>query len=438
MRIKKYLWIFALLLILSFSILQEASFAKQPEENISPKPLTKEDIFDELEIFADALTLINANYVDEVSSNDMIYGALEGMLSSLDSHSSFLTPDELNEIQTETRGEFGGIGIKVTMRDKVLTIVSPLEGTPACKAGVKPGDKIIKIDDKSTKDFTLDDVVNKLRGAPGTEVTLTILREGEDKLMNFLIKRAMIKIKSVKPPLVLNDDVGYLRIVEFQQYTSLDLNRAMKALLKKKIKFLILDVRSNPGGLLTSAVSVSEKFLEKDSPIVSTRGRIEQQNMDFKSNALKPYAAFPMAVLINKGSASASEIVAAALRDNKRAVIVGETSFGKGSVQTVIPMKDKSALRLTTSYYYTPSGKVIHEKGLTPDLEVKFISQKHKEEEDGESLEEEKEESDQKVKDYTPEQEKKLTLERLENDNQVQQAIELIKDRERYESLINK
>lgn len=434
MRLKGFLRT-CLILLLIFVTSTGLSFGKQPEEKICPKPLAKEDIFEELEIFADAITLINANYVEEVKPKDIIYGALDGMLSSLDSHSSFLTPKELEEMRTETRGEFGGIGIKVTMRDKVLTVVSPLEDTPAHKVGLEPGDKIIRIDDESTKDYNLDDVVTKLRGIPGTEVKLTIMREGEDRFLNFLIKRAMIKLKSVKPPLVLDANIGYLRIAEFQQYTSLDLNRAMKQLRKQKIKGLILDLRSNPGGLLSSAVSVSEKFLEKNTPIVSTKGRIEQQDMEFVSGAFRPYTGFPMAVLINKGSASASEIVAAALRDNKRAVIVGEKSFGKGSVQTVIPMKDKSALRLTTSLYYTPSGKIIHEKGIIPDVEVEWIRPEEKE--TGEAKDkEEKKKPEAKEEKYSPEKEKELLLARLKEDNQVQAAIELLKDNERYESLL--
>jgi len=242
-----------------------------------------------------------------------------------------------------------------------------------------------------------------MRGVPGSEVKLVIIREGEKKLLDFTIKRAIIKIKSIKEAKMLNGKIGYIRIADFQQKTARDLDKSLKQLLKKRMKYFILDLRNNPGGLLDSAISVSEKFLKKGKLIVYTRGRIEQQTADFKSGAFRPYTSFPMVILVNKGSASASEIVAGALADNRRAVIVGGRTFGKGSVQTVIPMKDGSALRLTTSLYYTPSGKVIHKKGIAPDLEVEIT------------------ESDIEEK----------------RDSQLQAAIELLKDRERYKGLLN-
>jgi len=400
---KKVLFIQAILIITLILLLPDNLFCKQPTDEASTDPLTKEDIFFELELFADAVTLIDANYVKDVKPKEMIYGALDGMLSSLDSHSGFLTPEEFKELRTDAIGEFGGLGIKVTIRDNVLTVVSPLEDTPAHKAGIMPGDKIIRVDNESTKNFTLDDAVKRLRGLPGSEVKLVIIREGEKKLLDFTIKRAIIKIKSIKEAKMLKDKIGYIRIADFQQRTVRDLDRSLKQLLKKRMKYLILDLRNNPGGLLDSAVSVSEKFLKKGKLIVYTRGRIEQQKADFKSGAFRAYINFPMVILVNKGSASASEIVAGALADNQRAVIVGEATFGKGSVQTVIPMKDGSALRLTTSLYYTPSGKVIHKKGITPDLEVEITESDIKEKRDG----------------------------------QLQAAIELLKNRERYKELLN-
>ena len=409
------------IILLSFTCIS-VSFAsdKEAEESSDIKPLSKEDIFYELGLFADAITMINSNYVEEVEPKAMVYGALEGMLPSLDSHSSFLTPEEFKEIQSDAMGEFGGLGIKVTVRDGILIVVSPLADTPAYKAGVLPGDRIIGIDGESTKDFTLDDVVKKLRGTPGTSVTLTIMRDNEDRLKEFKIKRALIKIKSIKDALIIEDGIGYIRIAEFQVRTAPDLDKAVRRLLKKKMKALILDVRNNPGGLLDSAVLVSEKFLKKGDVIVSTKARIKQQNMIFKSEAFRPYLDFPIAVMINRGSASASEIVAGALRDNKRAIIVGQKSFGKGSVQTVIPMNDGSALRLTTSFYYMPSGDIIHEKGVMPDIEV--ISEVEISDEDAEERKEKK----------------RSNLKKLREDKQIVSAIEILKDKERYQSIINK
>lgn len=410
----RYIFILLAVLFIGYSL----SFGKEPPDKTPPQPLSKEDIFDELELFADAITLINANYVEEVKPKDMIYGALDGMLLSLDSHSSFLEPDEYKELTTETRGEFGGVGIKITVRDKLLTVISPLEGTPADKAGILPGDKIIKIDDEPAKEFNLDDAMKKLRGVPGTKVKLTIMREGQDSLKEFELRRAIIRIRSVKDMAMLEGGIGYVRIADFQQHTATDLEKAIKRLIKQNLKALILDLRNNPGGLLDTSISVSEKFLEKGEAIVSTKSRIEQQNAVFKSRAYKPYLNFSLVILVNKGSASAAEIVAGALRDNKRAVILGKTTFGKGSVQTVIPMKDGSAVRLTTSQYLTPSGDIIHNKGIVPDIEVEF------------SAPETEDETDSK----RPERE--LLMKRLKQDNQVQAAIELLKDKQRYLTLI--
>jgi len=413
---KKYISIFIIsisCLLLTFS----ATFAKEPSDELQTKKLAKEDVFSDLELFADAMVLISANYVKDVESREMIYGALDGMLLSLDSHSSFLRPEDFKELRTDTKGEFGGLGIKITLRDKVLTVVSPLEGTPAYEAGILPKDRVIKIGDESTKDFTLDDAVKRLRGLPGSKVKLTILREGEDELKEFELKRAIIKIKSVKDALVLRRGIGYIRIADFQQNTPRDFDKALSKLIKKRIRGLILDLRNNPGGLLSSSVAVAEKFLKRGDMIVSTRGRIKQQEGQFKSRSFKPHSKFPIAVLQNKGSASASEIVAGALRDNKRALIVGEKSFGKGSVQTVIPLNDGSALRLTTSYYYTPSGAIIHEKGISPDIESDILDE------------------DSKI---TKEELRKLSVKnRLLKDGQVLAALEIIQDQKRYTGILS-
>ncbi len=330
----------------------------------------KDDIFKEVELFADSLTVVQTEYVEEPKPKDLIYGALKGMLASLDPHSQFMDPDTYNELKIDTEGKFGGIGIEITLKDGVLTVVTPIEDTPAWKAGIKANDHIVKINDVITRDITLTDAVKKMRGKPGELVVITVLRESEKKLLDFKIVRDYIKIKDIKEARILEDGIGYIRIVEFRENTPQDITAALDNLKKQNMTALILDLRNNPGGLLDSAVHVAGKFIEKGKKIVYTKGRKQSQNLEFFSNASKPYTDFPMVVLINDGSASGSEIVAGCLQDYKRAVIVGVKSFGKGSVQTVIPLSDGSALRLTTSKYFTPSGKVIHGKGVIPDIVV--------------------------------------------------------------------
>jgi len=413
MRKRSLLYI---IVIAIYIFISSFSLAKEPSDEPETKKLSKEDIFNELELFADAIVIVNANYVKDLESKDMIYGALSGMLSSLDSHSSFLRPEDFRELRTETIGEFGGLGIKITLRDGVLTVVSPLEGTPAFEAGILPEDRILKVGDEPTKDFTLDDAVKRLRGAPGSEVSLTIMREGEDALKEFKLKRAIIKIESIKDALLLKKRIGYIRIADFQKHTARDFEKALRSLIKKRMKGLIVDLRNNPGGLLSASVSIAEKFLKRGDLIVYTKGRIKQQKGDFKSRSFRPYSSFPIAVLQNKGSASASEIVAGALRDNQRAVIVGEKSFGKGSVQTVIPMNDGSALRLTTSYYYTPSGAIIHEKGIMPDVEVKVSP-------------DEPSKDNKEISKLSPRK-------RLLQDGQVLAALDLLQDKKRYTGIL--
>ena len=406
----------ALLILISHSLSTALAVEDSLNNELAESFLTKEDIFYELGLFADAITLVGADYVKEVTAKEMIYGALDGMISSLDSHSSFLTPEEYIDLKTDTFGEFGGLGIKVTLRDNTLTVVSPLDGTPAYKAGIISGDRILKIDNKSTKDFTLDDAVKVLRGIPGTRVKLTIIREQESNLREFTIRRAVIRIKSIKDALIIDDNIGYVKISDFQKRTGLDFSKALKRLIKKGMKALIIDLRNNPGGLLDASVAVSEVFLKESDIVVSIKGRDKHKDNIYRSDSLKPYLDFPIVVLINKGSASASEIVASALRDNKRALIVGEKSFGKGSVQTVMPMKDGSAIRLTTSYYHTPSGAIIHEKGVIPDITMALEAPVLP---DGEFVK------------------KKISIEEsLEKDNQVGEAIKLLKDKTRYKSLL--
>jgi carboxyl-terminal processing protease len=328
----------------------------------------KDDLYRQVELFSDSLAIIDSEYVEDTKPKDLIYGALKGMISSLDPHSSFLTPDDYKELKVETEGRFGGLGIEITIKDGLLTVVSPIEDTPAWKAGLKPNDRIVKINNELTRDMTLTDAVKKLRGNPGEQVIITILRESEKKLLEFKIIREIIKIKDVKEARILEDGIGYIRLVEFRENTLPEFNSAMEKLKKDGMTSLILDLRNNPGGLLDQAVDIAEKFVEKGKMVVYTKGKKSSQSMEFLSRTDKPITNLAMVVLINEGSASASEIVAGCLQDYKRAIIMGVKSFGKGSVQTLIPLSDGSALRLTTSKFYTPSGKVIHGKGVTPDI----------------------------------------------------------------------
>ncbi len=328
------------------------------------------DIYPELELFADALSAIESDYVDEVKPKDLIYGALQGMLGTLDDHSQFLDPDTYNEMRVETEGKFGGLGIEIAIRDELLTIVSPIDDTPAWKAGLQAGDRIVKIDGELTRGITLTEAVKKLRGEPGSEVTLTVLRESERELLDIAVTRAIITIQSIKDVKILEDGIGYIRLAEFQEQTPNDLNAAIERLVQDGMDSLILDLRNNPGGLLDVAVVVSEAFLERGQMVVSTQGRRSNQNLEFRVRNSRGHVEEPMVVLVNGGSASGSEIVAGAVQDNHRGIIVGEKTFGKGSVQTIIPLRDGSALRLTTSKYFTPSGRCIHGLGIDPDVVV--------------------------------------------------------------------
>lgn len=331
----------------------------------------KNDLYRQLEIFSDALSLIQEEYVDEPKSQDLIYGALKGMLSSLDPYSEFLDAERFNELKVETEGKFGGIGIEIVLKDNLLTVVTPIEDTPAWKAGVKAGDRIVKINGELTRNIAISDAVKKLRGKPGTEVVLTLFREKHPKLIEAKIIRDTIKIKDIKDARILEDNIGYVRLVEFRENTSRDLDTALAQLNKSGMDSMILDLRNNPGGLLDVAVSVTDKFIPADKVIVSTKGRISMQNMEFKSYSRgSKYLDIPLVILVNEGSASGSEIVAGALQDYRRAVIIGNKTFGKGSVQSVLPLSDGSALKLTTSKYFTPLGRLIHNDGINPDIAV--------------------------------------------------------------------
>jgi len=330
----------------------------------------KEDLYREVDLFASTLAIIQSDYVDEVSPRDLIYGALNGMLSSLDPHSQFLDPDSYDELKVDTQGKFGGVGLEITIKDGLLTVVTPIEDTPAWDAGVKAGDRIVKIDDQLTRDINLIDAAKKLRGNPGSSVEITILRESKNEIIDFKIIRATINIKDIKEAKILEDGIGYIRLSEFRENTSREFKTALEKLKRQGMKAFILDLRNNPGGLLDNSVKIAEEFIEKGNLIVYTKSREAQQNLEFHSRQSRPNLDLPMVVLINEGSASGSEIVAAALQDYKRAIIVGKKSFGKGSVQTIIPLGDGSALKLTTSRYYTPLGRVIHDEGIEPDIVI--------------------------------------------------------------------
>jgi carboxyl-terminal processing protease len=327
------------------------------------------DTYEKLKVFSEILALLEANYVEEVESDDLVNGAIRGMLKTLDPHTTYLPPKSYQQMKVDTSGKFGGLGIEISIRKGVLTVVSPIEGTPAYNMGIKPGDKIIMIEKESTLDFTLQEAVSMLRGERGTSVNITVFREGVKTPLEFSIKRDIINVKSVKKKLYPNN-IGYIQIKSFTRSTSSDLDKALADFSAKRVSKLVLDLRNNPGGLLNQAVEVSDRFLSVENLIVYTQGRTEDQNMRFTTHDSTNQVDFPMIILVNGGSASASEIVAGALQDLGRAVILGSQTFGKGSVQTIIPLSDGSALRMTTARYYTPSGKVIQERGITPDIIV--------------------------------------------------------------------
>ncbi|QER41774.1 S41 family peptidase [Thermodesulfobacterium sp. TA1] len=346
-----------------------------------------EEIYKYLKLFSQVLKLIEDNYVTEVSPKDLIYGAINGMLNSLDPYSSLMKPEEFKELEIETKGSFTGIGIEITIKDDVITVVAPIEDTPAWKAGIKPGDKILKIEDKPTKGMSITEAVKLLRGPKGTKVTLTILRNDKD-IKEITLIRDVIPIRSVKYKL-LEPNYAYVRITNFQEKTHQELINALEELEKQQLKGLILDLRYNPGGLLSSAIEVADEFLEKGL-IVSVKGKAKNSEMTFEakpnpSNKKHPY---PIVILINHGTASASEIVTGALKDHKRALVLGQKSFGKGRVQTVIPLDDGYAVKLTTAFYYTPNGVCIDTIGIVPDIEIPMVElaakekSKNKDEED--------------------------------------------------------
>jgi len=389
---------------------------------------TDNETYKNLKLFNEVLNMVEKNYVEDVDPKVVIHGAINGMMKSLDPHSTFMTAEQYNDLKIDTKGTFSGLGVVITMQDDMVIVVAPIEGKPAFIAGVKAGDKIIKIDGETIKDFTIMDAVHKLRGKKGTKVTITIVREGEDGPIDFDIVRDVIEIKSVKHK-TYYENIGYIRISNFQETTSDELDKALKEINTKNIplKGLVLDLRNNPGGLLGQSVKVSDMFL-KSGVIVSSKGREKDSEHIYtaRDNGCEPK--YPVIILINGGTASAAEIVSGALHDNKRAILLGSQTFGKGSVQTIVPLKDGSALKLTIAKYYTPAGESIQARGIVPDIVVEYIkpvttgkneSRQIREEDLKGHIkgEKEKEEDGKTGKE----------MEDLEKDNQLKNAIDLLR-----------
>jgi carboxyl-terminal processing protease len=333
----------------------------------------------QISVFAKAVQLLRQDYVDgnKTSYHDLIYAAMKGMLASLDPHSQFMEPNDFKDMQDDTRSRFNGLGIEVALKGGLLTVITPMEDTPAAKAGILSGDQILRINGNSTEKMELQDAVNFLRGNSKQKVTLTILRPSTKEIKDFTLERTEIKVQSVKGARILDVDlggpfkIGYVRLIQFNEPTAEELGKALDELQKRGMQALVLDLRNNPGGLLNVAVDVCAQFLPPNTKVVSTQGRVASQEHDYAtSGATKERPRFPLAVLVNEGSASGSEIVAGALKDLRRAVLVGETTFGKGSVQNVVQLPDGSALRFTTAKYYTPSKQVIHGNGVAPNIRV--------------------------------------------------------------------
>ncbi len=362
--------VFVISLFVSNTFISTALYAKDTKNTPEPLPL------DILKEFTDAFASIKNDYVEKIDDKTILKNAIKGMLSGLDPHSSYLDEQSFQHLKEGTSGEFGGLGIEVGMEDGLIKVISPIDDTPAQRAGIQPGDLIFRIDNRPVKDLGLDEAVKLMRGKPGTEIELTILREGNETPLKISMKRAVIKVKSVKSRL-LEDAYGYIRISSFQARTAQQLKKALKKLVKenhnKALKGLVLDLRNNPGGVLNGSVDVADVFLD-EGLIVYTQGRIKDSELRFSAIHGDALKGAPMVVLVNGGSASASEIVAGALQDHHRAIIMGATTFGKGSVQTIKPLSRKTAIKLTTARYYTPSGRSIQAEGIVPDISLANVS----------------------------------------------------------------
>ena len=394
------------------------------------KAATGSEAYIQLKLFTEVLSLVESNHVETVDRQKLIYGAIDGMLKELDPHTSFMTEEMYKEMQVDTRGEFGGLGITISKLDATLSVISPIEDTPAWDAGIKAGDKIFAVDGHPTKDMSITDAVKKMRGVPGTSVVLSIMRDEFKEPKDFTIVRAIIKLKSVKYR-VIDNKVAYVRITSFQERTDSDLRAALQELWSRNtdLRGLILDLRNNPGGLLDQAVKVSGRFLEKGKLVVYTKGRKESNNSEFIVRKGGGRTDYPMVVLVNVGSASASEIVAGALQDWERAIVLGTPTFGKGSVQTVFSLDDGSGLRLTTAKYYTPKGRSIQNTGIIPDIEVAAATIKTSDNHSDNLIKEK--DLDGHLANETAEEEKPEEAiedaESLAEDYQLQRALDLLK-----------
>lgn len=392
-----------------------------------------DEIYEQMKLLTEVFTLIRDNYVEPVEAKKLIYGACEGMVSKLDPFSQFMDPSAHEMMKSETEGEFGGLGIRIAIREGVLTVVTPLPRTPAYELGILPGDKIMKIEGKDTKDITITEAVKLLRGKPGTTVTISILREGMKDLIDFNITRAVIKIESIPDAKMLTDKIGYIELTEFSKETPSEFDKAWKKLEKQGMESLILDLRYNPGGLLTSAVEICKDFIGEGKLIVYTQGRREDQVIKFFAEKKAKHEKIPLVILVNKGSASGSEILAGCIQDWKRGIILGERTFGKASVQSLMPLSDGSGLRLTTAKYYTPSGRSIHDVGITPDIIVEVSSEtmaklmKQKEKIYGLPEEAEKERKKEEIKDPQIERAKEILIAQ-ERFSEIEKGVEEIRE----------
>jgi carboxyl-terminal processing protease len=386
-----------------------------------------------LRTFAEVFGRIKSDYVEDVEDKTLLEHAIRGMLSGLDPHSSYLTADEYKDLRVGTTGEFGGLGIEVGMEDGFVKVISPIDDTPAQKAGLKAGDLLIRLNDKPVKGMTLNEAVNMMRGKPGSEISVMVVREGTDKPFKVTLVRDVIRVASVKSRM-LEPGYGYLRISHFQSRTTDDLIKSVDKLNKDAeggLKGVVLDLRNNPGGVLNAAVSVSDAFLE-EGLIVYTEGRVDDSKLEFKAGPDDVMDGAPIVVLVNGGSASASEIVAGALQDHKRAIIVGEQTFGKGSVQTIVPVDRSSAIKLTTALYFTPSGRSIQAEGIEPDILLAPVNVKSKEVSDLKPLKEADlsrhlENGDDEEPNGAGDAPKKAEKSLAESDFQLNEALNLLK-----------
>ena len=421
-------------------------------------------IYEEMKIFVDVFGYVQKEYVEETNSKSLVTGAIKGMLETLDPHSSFMPPEMFKETQSEMKGRFEGLGIEITVKDGILTVVAPIEDTPAHKAGILAGDQILMIEKELTKNMSLMEAVKRMRGPKGTKVTITVMREGLTKPREFTIIRDVIPIRSVRYEL-LDKQYGYIRISQFQEKTDADFDKALKALeeeSKGKLMGLVLDLRNNPGGMLDQAVKVSDRFVDS-GVIVSIEGRREDQNQKFYAHGPGTIPSYPLVVLVNGGSASASEIVAGAVQDHGRGVILGTQTFGKGSVQTIYSLKDGAGLRLTTARYFTPSGRSIQAKGIVPDIIIKLVRPEEDKEaalkmpaerdlerhlndlDKGQAKEKEKPKKEEPKKEPPKKEEpnkeepkKEEVKDKKPSDNQLDRAVELLKSWEIFKNLAKK